>query len=394
MRIRLFDPAANPRFDDLPWSIPLARWDHPRLVDLPAGLHRNVVRFVEYDGQFYALKELPLRLARREFRLLRTMNEGGLPVVAAVALVDRRGDDSAVLITRFLHDAVPFRHVFRERTDLDVVEVLIESMATLLARLHTAGFYWGDCSLSNALFRRDDAHLTGYALDTETGELHEQISDGQRSADLDGAIVNIAGGLADLAAAGELPDGLDPFEVAPRVGEAYTAIWNELHGESTYDAAAPADLTRRLARLHDLGFGVREAVITQSDEPGLFVFRPAEITDGHHRSELHRLTGILARENQARRLLEHIERHRAATEDRLGRIVPLELAAHQWLSEVFDPVIASVPPGAVSILERPQLLLDVLEVHGEAAAPTDDLLRTADRVIADVIARRRTVEAR
>ena len=66
MRIRLFDPAVHPRFDDFAWDRPLEDWTDPRLVDLPAGLHRHVVRFVEVSGQYYALKELPERLAQRE----------------------------------------------------------------------------------------------------------------------------------------------------------------------------------------------------------------------------------------------------------------------------------------------------------------------------------------
>ena len=129
--------------------------------------------------------------------------------------------------------------MFRERPDINVAATLVESIATLLARPHTAGFYWGDCSLSNALFRRDELYLSTYALDTETGELHDQMTPGQRQTDIDVAIVNVVGALADLAAAGELPDSVDPFEVAPQIGTAYADIWEELHGSSTYDPVDP-----------------------------------------------------------------------------------------------------------------------------------------------------------
>ena len=397
MRIRLFDPAAHPRLDDLPWSEPLEDWEHARLVDLRAGLHRHVVRFVEYDGQFYALKELPQRLAEREFRLLRTMNDRGLPVVAAVALVDQRGESDPVLITRYLHYAVPFRDVFRERPGLDVTGLLVESIAILLARLHTAGFLWGDCSLSNALFRRDDLHLSGYALDTETGELHERISDGQRRSDVETAVVNIAGGLADLAAAGELPDSVDPFEVAPQVAEVYDRIWVELHGVSTYDPADPRALDRRLDRMHDLGFAVREAVITEGDEPGSLVFRPAAIVDGYHRHRLHELTGIVAREHQAQRLLEHIREFGSHLERSSGRSVHEEDVVHQWLTDVFDPVMGAIPPDGLGKLERPQLFIEILDRHrpstvdptwGLADDPTGGLIATARQYAAEVLAGR------
>ena len=43
------------------------------MVEVARGLHRHVVRFVNYDGALYALKELPERLARREYGLLREL---------------------------------------------------------------------------------------------------------------------------------------------------------------------------------------------------------------------------------------------------------------------------------------------------------------------------------
>jgi hypothetical protein len=404
VRIRLFDPAAHPRFDDLPWATPLEQWVHPRLTDLPVGLHRHIVRFVQYDNQFYALKELPKRLAEREYGLLRTMNDRGLPVVAAVALVDERGGPDPVLITRYLHYALPFRLLFDERLDneanidpqldphLDPAATLVESIATLLARLHTAGFYWGDCSLSNALFRRDELHLSAYALDTETGELHEQMTRGQRQTDVEVAVVNVAGGLADLAAAGQLPDSVDPFEVAPQIGTTYDKIWEELHGSSTYDSQDPAALATRLDRLHDLGFGVSEAIITDATESGSFVFRPSTIVGGYHRRELVELTGIVAREHQAHRLLDDISRFRAELEVDAGGRLPLRQVGHRWLTEWYDSVLAAVPSDVAGKLERPQLYIEVLD-HQELH-PTGEknrrvaLLDAARRYANDVLARR------
>ena len=363
MRIRLFDPSIHPRFDDLPWSLDLSSWTDGRIVEFPVGLHRHVVRFFDYGGQYYVLKELPQRLAEREFRLLRIMNDRGLPVVAAVAVVDDRGGPDPVLITRFLNYALPYRHLFRERSGSDVTAVLVESLAVLLARLHNAGFFWGDASLSNAMFRRDGDHLSAFALDTETGELHERLSAGQRDHDVEIAVVNIAGGLSDIAASGELPDDVDPFEVALRLGETYGETWEQLHGSLVYDRNDSRALEQRLARVHDLGFEVREAVITEGVESGSMVFSPASIDDGHFGRELYRLTGITAREHQARRMLEHIGTLRAELESRHDRVVTLDDAAHHWLTEVFDPVLAAIPAETAGKLERPQLFLEVLDHH-------------------------------
>ncbi len=74
----------HPDFLDLPWDEPLEEWDSPRIVNLIRGISRHVVRFVEYDGVLYALKELPERPARREWTLLRRLEGQGLPVVEAV----------------------------------------------------------------------------------------------------------------------------------------------------------------------------------------------------------------------------------------------------------------------------------------------------------------------
>ena len=70
---------------------------------------------------------------------------------------------------------------------------LMDALAVLLVRLHLAGFAWGDCSLSNTLFRRDAGAYAAYLVDAETGELHPRLSDGQREYDIELARVNISG---------------------------------------------------------------------------------------------------------------------------------------------------------------------------------------------------------
>ena len=103
----------HPSFLDLPWNEPLEDWDSPRFVNLIRGISRHVVRFVEYDGVLYALKELPERPARREWTLLRRLEGQGLPVVEAVGIVTARGDDlDAILITRHLEYSLPYRALF------------------------------------------------------------------------------------------------------------------------------------------------------------------------------------------------------------------------------------------------------------------------------------------
>jgi hypothetical protein len=185
--VQIVARTGHPDFLDLPWQLPLEEWESERLVTVPAGIHRHVVRFVAYDGALYALKQMPQRLADREYRLLRALDEEAIPVVEAVGVVSGRGDGDrgnglgAVLITRHLEFSLPFRTLFTGHGVPDLRNSLLDALAQLLVRLHLVGFFWGDCSLSNTLFRRDAGELAAYLVDAETGEMHPTLTDGQRA---------------------------------------------------------------------------------------------------------------------------------------------------------------------------------------------------------------------
>ncbi len=100
MRIQLVPNTLQPDFLDLPWERPLDEWESERLVEVARGIGRHVVRFVDYGGTFFALKELPEPIAQKEYRLLRRLQEEGLPTVQPAGVVVDRGDDTGVLITR------------------------------------------------------------------------------------------------------------------------------------------------------------------------------------------------------------------------------------------------------------------------------------------------------
>jgi hypothetical protein len=298
-----------------------------------------------------------------------------MPVVRAVGLIEDRGAVDHAVITRFLNYALPYRYLFREWAD-DPSRDMISSLAGLLARLHLVGFYWGDCSLSNALFRRDATRFTAYALDTETGELHVDLTDGQRRNDLDIAVENVAGGLLDLAAAGRLPESVDPFAVAEELEAAYVRLWQELHDPEEYDPAHPEAIDARFERLRLLGFRVTEASFVGRGD-GRMVFEPVAVAEGHHRRDLQRLTGITAQEFQARRLLEDVHAHRAEVSRQRGFEVPEDIAAHDWVDDVFDAVIERIPYEMRRKSQLPQLFHEVLEHRSRLEASFG---RTVDHV--------------
>jgi Domain of unknown function (DUF4032)/Lipopolysaccharide kinase (Kdo/WaaP) family len=353
----------HPDFLDLPWQDPLEEWQSERLVRLIRGISRHVVRFVEYDGALYALKELPERPARREWTLLRRLEGQNLPVVEAVGIVTGRGGDlDAVLITKHLEFSLPYRALFAGSGIPDLRTHLLNALVELLARLHLRGFFWGDCSLSNTLFRRDAGALSAYLVDAETGELHGALSDGQRGYDLDIAQLNIVGELLDVEAeVGSLPRDLDVDETGEEIVRRYEALWAELTREEVFGTNERYKLDERLHRLNQLGFDVEEIQLEATGKGYRLRLDPLVVEPGHHRHRLLRLTGLDAQENQARRMLNDIARFREALERKQGRALPESVVASNWREEVFEPTIAAIPEELQGRLPAAEIFHQVIE---------------------------------
>ena len=369
MKLHMVARPGHPDFLDLPWDRPLESWEPERFVRIQRGISRHVVRVVQYGPSLYVLKELPERLAFREYRLLRALVDRSVPAVEVVGVVtgrvaDRDGPQEpleAVLITEHLEYSLPYRRLFTGRVIHGVGDRLLDALSQLLVRLHLTGFFWGDCSLSNALFRRDAGALTAYVVDVETGELHGQLSDGQREHDLAIAEMNIVGELMDLDAAGELPPDIDPVETAGAILACYRDLWGELVGEEVFAPDEAYRIHHRLSRLNELGFDVGEIEVVAAPE-GTRLRLPTQVVEaGHHRRRLLELTGLWAQENQARRLLNDLAQYRAALEHKEGQVLSDSVAAHRWLMEVFEPTIAKVPPELGRRLPAAEIFHEILE---------------------------------
>lgn len=361
-QFKLVARTGHPDFLDLPWAEPLEAWQSERLVRIIRGISRHVVRFVEYDGVLYGLKELPPRPARREWTLLRRLEDNDLPVVEAVGIVTGRGAElDAVLITRHLEYSLPYRVLFTGQGIPDLRTHLLNALAELLARLHVVGFFWGDCSLSNALFRRDAGALSAYLVDAETGELHGSLSDGQRAYDLEIAQTNIFGELLDVEAEVGLPGDLAPEETAAEVVQRYESLWSELTRDETFRADERFKVEERLRRLNELGFDVEEIQVEAVPDGYRLRLDPHVVEPGHHRHRLLRLTGLDAQERQARRMLNDIARFRESLERKQGRALPESVVASRWREEVFEPTVAAVPETLQGRLPAAEIFHQVLE---------------------------------
>ena len=390
-RFQMLVRPGNPDFLDLPWREPLAEWESDRFVEVTRGIHRHVVRFVSYGDALYALKALPPRIARKEYRLLRELADALVPVVEAVGVVTRNpGPDGeepeAVLITRHLDFSLPYRSLFSGPGVPDLRNSLLDGLAELLVRIHLTGFFWGDCSLSNTLFRRDAGMLSAYLVDAETGDSHARLSDGQRAHDLQIAEENVAGELLDLEAADAgLTSGLDPIETAAEVLRRYQSLWSELTREDVFGPGETYRIDDRLRRLNDLGFDVEEVSLVGDAGGQSLRLNPQVVEPGHHRRRLHTLTGLDVQENQARRLLNDLATFRA-TGGRAG--APESVVAYRWLTEVFQPAIDAIPADLRGKREAAELFHEILEHRwflSEAAQRDVGLSAAVESYVATVL---------
>ncbi len=363
MRLQIANPAAHPSVPALPLLEPLDGWDLDGMHRV-LGIHRHVVRLVEHGDVTYVVKELPDELALREYRLLRELADDGLPTVEVVAVATERAVDAdGLLVTRHLDYSLPYRSLLSGRglTIPYLGDRMLDALVSLLVRLHLAGFWWGDCSLSNTLFRRDAGALSAYVIDVETGERHEQLSTGQRRLDLEIATENVAGGLLDLQAGGRLAEEIDPWEVSLQIGERYEQLWSELTRADEIDPADLHHIAQRLERLHELGFDVGELEVVSADAGRRLRIVPRVVEHGFHTDRLRSLTGLDTGENQARRLLDDIRCFGAALQERTGRELPENVVAVRWLDQQFEPIMEAVPDHLAAKLEPAELYHQLLE---------------------------------
>jgi hypothetical protein len=336
--------ADHPDFLDLPWDEPISSWDHPRLVSMPEGVHRHPIVFVAYGDTVYAIKELPQRYARVEFDVLLALEEHTHRSAQAAGLVERvwldpHDEQSAAVITTYVRHAFPYRDLIAGTGFGPRREQMVDALAGLLVELHLAGCYWGDCSLSNVLCRYDANAIEAIMIDAETSALHAELSSGQRREDLAIMIENVAGAMADIAAAaGDDIDGADLW-LGTDIVERYGVLWAELNVELIIGKDEGYKARQRVARLNELGFSVG-AVELEPAEGGDRVKLTVEVGGRmFHSQRLLEMTGINASENQAQYILNDLNTYIPASE--LSGMVK-SIAAIKWRLGSFEPCITWV----------------------------------------------------
>ena len=362
--IQITAATIDPALLDLPWELPLQEWPAEVLAALPRGLSRHIVRFVNLSERVIAVKEIGESVAYREYELLRNLLRLGAPCVTPTAVITGRTDLSgqalnSVLVTEHLSYSLPYRALFSQYMRPETATRLIDALAVLLVRLHLLGFYWGDVSLSNTLFRRDAGAFAAYLVDAETGELHtEGLTEGKRLYDIDIARTNIIGELMDLQAGALLEPSVDTIEVGDRIVTRYTELWNVLTAEESFSMSERWRVRHRIEKLNELGFDVGELIMRTDERGNHLVIQPKVVDAGHYHRQVMRLTGLDVQERQGQRMLNDLEAYRAMS----GRKDdPIELVAHAWLAEVFEPTIQAVPMEMRRKLEPAEIFHEILE---------------------------------
>jgi len=363
MALRLVATSPHPGLLTLPWHLPLEQWEGEFLVPLPRGISRHIVRFIRLGDGIYAVKETRERIALGEYRLLRDLRRLKAPAVEPVGVVSgREARDSEeiepCLITRHLASSMPYREIFSRGVRPDTMPRLIDALVVLLTRLHLAGFFWGDCSLSNALFRRSAGEFAAYLVDAETGELHDQLSDGQRAYDLDIAVSNCFAEMLDLQAGALMSEDVDAHEIVQGFQGRYENLWAELTGAEDFTTDEMWRIEMRIDRLNDLGFDVDELDIVTDWDGSTVQIQPKVVDPGHHNRRLQTLTGLDVEENQARRLLNDLDSFAAAKQ---LQNEDAAMVAHEWLTEVFEPIVRMAPSDRRTPVEAAELFHEVLE---------------------------------
>ena len=337
--------AGDPDFLDLPWGRSITEWDHERRLLLPKGISRHEVQFYGYPEGVYAIKELPLAAARHEYEALRRLETLDAPAVRAAGLVERSWvppdeEWSAAVITRYLQHAFSYRELlsgwgFGERRNQ-----MLDAFAGLLAELHLTGCYWGDCSLSNVLYRFDADAIDVRMVDAETARLYDTLSDGQRHDDIELMIINVAGGMADIAAAQGVDIDAADLALGEAIADRYHGLWSEATRDEVFGSDEQWRITERVRRLNDLGFEVDDMQLIP--EAAGSRLRLSLTVGGRrfHTQRLRQLTGVEATEHQARQILSDLNYFEAKL--RVSSPAEKDLASVMWRAQVFEPYLRRI----------------------------------------------------
>jgi tRNA A-37 threonylcarbamoyl transferase component Bud32 len=354
-----------PGFTNLPWDKPLADWSSicSYISDAPKGLSRHIVIFVNYENDLYTLKELHLQEAEREFHYLQRIEALRLPVIKPVGYYQAQdGDQRSILVTKFLDFSLPYRTLFMQDHLSRYRNHLMDAMAGLLVQLHLSGVYWGDCSFSNTLFRRDAGMLQAYMVDAETVEFSSGIVPPvMRSNDLVVMEENLGSDLEEISEISQVAPGIPTTDIAVYIRVKYHELWEEVTREEEILPDDSLRIQERIRALNRLGFSVNGIELAKTSDKNLARLKVVVSDRNYHRDLLFSLTGIDAQETQAQLIMNELQEMRVRATASQGRDVSMSEAAFNWLADFYQVVCKLMLPHAGKSVKLPEIYCQVLE---------------------------------
>ena len=190
------------------------------------------------------------------------------------------------------------------------------------------------------------------------------------------------GELMDLQAGALLEPSVDTIEVGDRIVSRYTELWDVLTAKESFSMDERWRLRRRVEKLNEMGYDVAELTMDTDSQGNHITIQPKVVDAGHYHRQVMRLTGLDVQERQGQRMLNDLEAYRAMS----GRSDdPIELVAHAWLAEVFEPTIHSVPVEMRRKLEPAEIFHEILE-HRWYMSEAQDRYVTTQEAVEDYVA--------
>lgn len=354
-----------PDFKDLPWQISLDKWgDTCELIEnLPRAVSRHTVIYLRYNGMRFALKELPANIAREEYANLLKMEESRLPAVTPVgyAEINLPTLRSSVLITRYLERSIPYRSLISMEHMGRYRDHLLDGIASLLVQLHLRGYYWGDCSFSNTLFRRDAGELQAYLVDAETSiAFPGKTPPIYRFDDLIILDANLDTDILDLAP-GNIRTQLELKDIGAYIRLQYQKLWEEITKEVNLQSRETYRVQERIRALNNLGFSIGSVDLIKTDQGENLRLQVAVTDRNYHRDQLYQFTGLCTEEMQAKQMINEIHELKASLAQSENRNVTLNEAAAYWLENYYKPTLTKLRPFLNDITDPAELYCQVLE---------------------------------
>ena len=355
-----------PDFSDIPWDFPLLEWQNrcAYTEELPRGASRHPVVFVNFNGKIFSFKELPPGVAEREYEVLLNIESLRLPAVVPVgyAHTSLLTGKRSILITKYLDYSIPFRSLFMGNRFSRYQEHLLDALAGLVVQLHLADIFWGDCSLSNTLFRRDAGALRAYLVDAETAEIFPTgIPAYMRHQDLEILESNINGEIADLTANFSISKDIPLTNTGAYIRMRYQNIWEEITREIRVAPGEHFRIQERIRALNALGFSVGNIEFFETVNGDQLRLRIVVTDRNFHHDQLYNLTGIDAEEMQALKMMNEVQELKATLSQQNNRSTPLSVAAYHWQKNIYEPTIARLNIFVKSDLDAAEMYCQVLE---------------------------------